>query len=387
MKTSILPALALVGLAAPGPLPPAPPGHNLPIVKTTTTPGGQTLDWVPISSQGDIAQPPPPSLLKRAPSRQDAAVVAAIKPTDAGPAGTVPILRAHGPTRPMKRLPRPGDNAATAAAAVSARSHQGTHWYASTAQNASNHGGTATYSIFKAFVQRPSDFSLLQVAVIRNDAAHAGTPPKSQTVEAGWINYPDQVAAPHLFSFYTTNNYESYGDDVCGWNRDVAGWVQYDGEIYPGVAFAPLATVGGDRYEADIGFYYYRGNWWLHTLGRFIGYYPGSLFSRGVDPADTLDHHSDQINFYGEIYNSEDEMTTTDMGSGEFPDKGFGYAAYLRRIAYYDTKDTFQNYNGSRGVVISDQSRYNLSAAWNSGSDWGSYFFIGGPGAGGVVGA
>ncbi|KID92953.1 carboxyl-terminal proteinase [Metarhizium guizhouense ARSEF 977] len=348
MKTSILPALALVGLAAPGPLPPAPPGHGLPIVKTTTTPGGQTLDWVPISSQGDIAQPPPP---------------------------------------PMKRLPRPGDNAATAAAAVSARSHQGTHWYASTAQNASNHGGTATYSIFKAFVQRPSDFSLLQVAVIRNDAAHAGTPPKSQTVEAGWINYPDQVAAPHLFSFYTTNNYESYGDNVCGWNRDVAGWVQYDGEIYPGVAFAPLATVGGDKYEADIGYYYYRGNWWLHTLGRFIGYYPGSLFSKGVDPADTLDHHSDQINFYGEIYNSEDEMTTTDMGSGEFPDKGFGYAAYLRRIAYYDTKDTFQNYNGSRGVVISDQSRYNLSAAWNSGSDWGSYFFIGGPGAGGVVGA
>jgi hypothetical protein len=376
-------ALAIAGLATSAPTSSS-PGHNLPIVKTTTTSKGQVLDWVPLESQGKIARPPPLSILNRAPTVRDAALVAGIKPHDAGPAGTVPILRAHGPTKPMKRPPRLEDNNATAVAAK--RSYNGQHWYASTAQAVDNHGGTATYSIFRAFVQRPSDFSLLQVAVIRNNAAHAGTSPKSQTVEAGWITYPDQVTEPHLFSFFTTNNYEAYGDDVCGWNRDVTGWVQVDSDIYPGVPFAPLSTIGGASYEADVGFYYYQGNWWLSTLGRFIGYYPGGLFSRDVNPADTLNHHSDQINFYGEIYNSEDEMTTTDMGSGEFPEAGFARAAYMRKIAYYDAEDKWQNYDGSMGVIVSDSNRYRLVANWNSGTDWGSYIYLGGPGAGGVVG-
>ncbi|OAA51787.1 carboxyl-terminal proteinase [Metarhizium rileyi] len=384
MKLSIFPGLALAGLATTAPVTSSsPPRHGLPIVKTTTTRNGQTLDWVPMASQGNVARPPPLSLLKRAPTWQDAAMVDAIKPQVTGPEGTVPILRAHGPTKPMKRLPRSGDNHTTTTAT---RSYQGKHWYASTAQTVENHGGSATYSIFKAFVQRSSDFSLLQVAVIRNNASHAETAPKSQTIECGWINYPDQVFAPHLFSFYTTNNYESYGDNVCGWNRDVAGWVQYDSIIYPGIAFAPLATIGGTGYEADIGYYYYEGNWWLSTLGKFVGYYPGSLFSKDVDPAGTLDHHADQINFYGEIYNSEDEMTTTDMGSGAFPDEGRGKAAYMRKIVYYDTRDKVQDYDGSRAVIVSDPNRYRLTATWKSGSEWGSYFYIGGPGAGGVVG-
>lgn len=388
MKLSILPALALVGLTTSAPLTSSSlPGHNLPILKTTTTSKGQILDWVPLDSQGHIARPPPLSLLKRTPTAQDVAIVNAIKPQDSGPAGTVPILRSHGPTKPMKRLPQAQDNNSTSSSTHAKRSYNGQHWYASTAQNVNNHGGTATYSIFKAFVERSSDFSLLQVAVIRNNAAHAGTAPKSQTVECGWINYPDQVGDPHLFSFYTTNNYEAYGDNICGWNRDVAGWVQYDKDIYPGIPFAPLSTIGGAKYEADIGYYYYEGNWWLSTLGKFIGYYPGSLFSQGVNPADTLNDHSDQINFYGEIYNSEEDMTTTDMGSGEFPEAGFGNAAYLRKIAYYDTGNNYQNYDGSRGVIVSDQNRYRLSANWNSGSDWGSYFYLGGPGAGGVIGA
>ncbi|KAK2595422.1 hypothetical protein QQS21_006832 [Conoideocrella luteorostrata] len=375
-------ALTLAGLVCAAPLDSAAPKrqHSLPVVKTSITSRGQIIDWVPINSQGvKVASPPPLSLLGRSPP-QAAAMVHAIKPQDPGPAGTVPVLRNSGPTKPMKRLPSRSNDS------LSATAYNGQHWYASTAQSADNHGGTATYSLFKAFVERSSDFSLLQVAVIRNDAAHAGTPPKSQTVESGWINYPDQVADPHLFTFYTTNNYEGYGDNVCGWNRDVAGWVQYDKDIYPGVPFAPLSTIGGETFEADIGYYYYQGNWWLSTLGKYVGYYPGSLFSQGVAPADTLNHHSDQINFYGEIFNSEDDLTKTDMGSGEFPEAGFGRAAYLRQIEYYDTNDNAVNFDGSQGVIVSDPNRYRIATTWNSGTDWGSYFYLGGPGAGGVIG-
>ena len=358
--------------------------RELKVVKTTTTEHGQVLDWVVAESQGKIASPPPDSMLKKTSEAQNVALVAAMKPKEAGPAGTVPIARPSGPAPAMKRLPEAADHNSTAA--LEARSYAGTHWYASSAQSVNNGGGTATYSLFKAFVQQTSDFSLLQVAVIRNNAAHANSAPKTQTVESGWINYPDQVGAPHLFTFYTTNNYEAFGDNICGWNRDVAGWVQVDSNIYPGIPLAPLCVIGGAAYEADIGYLLYQGNWWLQVLGKWVGYYPGTLFSQGVSPADTLNDHSDQINFYGEIFNSEDAITTTDMGSGNFPETGFSNSAYMRKLEYYDTTGKYYyNYDGSQGTIISDPNRYRMSASYNSGSDWGSYFYLGGPGAGGVV--
>jgi hypothetical protein len=49
-----------------------------------------------------------------------------------------------------------------------------------------------------------------------------------------------------LFVFCTVNNYTSRGNNIGGWNREVAGWVQYDSQIYPGVTFAPLSVIGGE---------------------------------------------------------------------------------------------------------------------------------------------
>src|SRR5699024_2143661 len=106
-----------------------------------------------------------------------------------GPEGTVPILRAAagGPTLPPKRLPRPEDHGAGVANGTEKRSYAGTHWYASSNQFVTSLGGMATYSLFSPYTQRGSDFSLLQTAVVRGGAAHAGTGPLDQTVEAGWI--------------------------------------------------------------------------------------------------------------------------------------------------------------------------------------------------------
>jgi len=101
-------------------------------------------------------------------------------------------------------------------------------------------------------------------------------------------------------------------------------------------------------------------------------------------PSTTLAAGSDVIYFYGEIYNSEDALTTTDMGSGEFAAKGLGRAAYIKNITYTNPKNVSTPYNGV--FKDDDTTRYTHEAHFLSGTNMGSYAFIGGPGAGGVVG-
>ncbi|KAI3332209.1 hypothetical protein HD806DRAFT_185979 [Xylariaceae sp. AK1471] len=364
---------------------------GLEVVATTTTAEGQVIDWVlPESQTSDgIASPPPAPPKKRGLNSKQPSIKDIIG-NDAGkqgPNGTVPIARSSGIARPTKRLPTAQDHGATAKVNAAADGYAGQHWYASSGQSVNNHGGKGTFSLFKAYTQSANDFSLLQTAVIRTNAAHAGTSAVTQTVEAGWINYPGQIAAPHLFSYFTTNGYSADADNVGGWNRDHAGWVQVDSTIYPGISFSPMSTDGGSQYELEIGYYLQDGNWWLWCLDHYIGYYPASLFSQGVNAADTLADHSDLIDFYGEIYNSETAMTTTDMGSGEFPQTGFGKSAYIHNILYIDYSSVYQDYNGASQLVVSDTGRYNILPTWSSGSSWGSYFYLGGPGAGGRIGA
>ncbi|PHH74960.1 hypothetical protein CDD82_4645 [Ophiocordyceps australis] len=353
------------------------------VVKTTTRLDGQMIDWVVLESQGDIASPPPDALFRRGVKQPPLEAIIHLESAMDGPPGTVPVLRGGGPTLPKKRLPDAADNNSVA---VTGESFAGKHWYASAGQQVGNWGGKATFSLFNAFAQRSSDFSLLQMAVIRPQAAHAGTGPVTQTVEAGWINYPNQVRPPHLFAYYTTNGYAGDGDGIGGWNRDGAGWVQTDATIYPGVAFTPLSANGGAQYEVDIGFLLHAGNWWLWVLDRYIGYYPGHLFARGVHADDTLAGRSTLLDFYGEVFNSGPDLTSTDMGSGEFPDGGFGRSAYLHNMVHVDAAGKSHDYDGSGQIIVSDPGRYRILSFFRSSTTWRSYVFVGGPGAGGVVG-
>ncbi|KAI1825470.1 hypothetical protein F4861DRAFT_537934 [Xylaria intraflava] len=388
MQLSILKVAAFAAaLQTVSATPMKPKGHTRQVIATTKTSDGQTLDWVVPESQvggKKIATPPaPPKGDSTSGNKARAALRAGLgnDPGRQGPNGTVPVLRAGNVKKASKRLPTVADhdNGGTRVAAASSGS-QGMHWYASSGQAVTNMGGKGTFSLFKAFTQSTSDFSLLQTAVIR-------TKPTEQTVEAGWINYPSQISDPHLFSYYTTNGYTADGDNIGGWNTDNAGWVQVDDQLYPGITFSPLSADGGSQYELEIGYYLTEGNWWLWCLDRYIGYYPASLFSAKVSAKDSLGDHSDLIDWYGEIYNSEVAETTTDMGSGELPSKGYGKSAYIHNIMYVNDKDAYVNYNGGGQLVVSDKSRYNIAPTWNSGSTWGSYFYLGGPGAGGKVGA
>lgn len=74
------------------------------------------------------------------------------------------------------------------------------------------------------------------------------------------------------------------------------------------------------------------------------------------------------------------------MGSGNWPEAGWQQSGYIRNMVYTDLGGADQKYDGSRGIVISDTNRYRMVADFQSQSNWGSYMYLGGPGAGGVIG-
>ncbi|KAJ5443677.1 DUF239-domain-containing protein [Penicillium daleae] len=264
------------------------------------------------------------------------------------------------------------------------------HWYSSTSQKVKNIGTQGGISCYKAAVQNPGDFSLLQTAVIRTDVPTSGNPSKlcHQTIEVGWINFPTQVAEPHLFTFYNTNGYTEIADYKGGWNTEVKGWVQYDHTIFPGAVGGPLCVDGGLQTEMPIRIQLYQGNWWVYVADRWIGYYPASLFSTGeADPSQTLAQGSNQVNWYGEVYQTDIALTTTDMGSGEWPWTRWSHSAFMKNITYLDADGVPHGYYGTQHSFVSDEARYNMEPHYDSGTAWGSYMWIGGPGAGGKIGA
>ncbi|CAL5382310.1 unnamed protein product [Camellia sinensis] len=103
-----------------------------------------------------------------------------------------------------------------------------------------------------------------------------------------------------------------------------------------------------------------------------VGYWPTSLFSYLTDSASV-------IQWGGEVLNLESggQHTTTQTGSGHFPEEGFGKASYIKNIQIVD---------GSNNLIapISDSTSADQSNCYNvqmgNNSDWGNYIYYGGPG-------
>ncbi|KAE9364680.1 DUF239-domain-containing protein [Stipitochalara longipes BDJ] len=348
--------------------------HN--VVETTHT-QANTLDWIPLTSQGKIAKAPPlPSALPQDPSKKVARPVSELEMPGIkkGPAGTVPVPRVNATylTNVCQKKPPPNKSGKTK------RQDAGDHWYVNADQVVNNHGSNLVMSMFAPFVNNAADFSLLQTAVTAQTSAGM------QTVEAGWLVYPSQVSQPHIFTYFTTNGYASTGNNIGGWNQDVSGWVQTDSTYFPGTAFSTISTINGTQYDMTMQYQLYEGNWWLLVIDRFIGYYPGSLFSAATKGSASLANQSDTIYYYGEIAQSEGPVTNSDMGSGDFAETGFGNSGYMHNMYYLDTNGNSFDFNAS--FSDSDASRYDHRAFPSSGTAWGSYLYLGGPGAGGVVG-
>jgi hypothetical protein len=369
------------------------------IVKTTTTPRGQIIDWIPIESQhpkGEIASPPPmlqrsSEAARREGERHDPLSLAELEAegVERGPRDTVPVLRKKldslGYTKSLKKYlskTRGHRIMRLRNAAFPAPEEDGSHRYGSSGQSILCFGGEGQLSCFDPYTESSDDFSLIQIGLSNSDLGFL------QTVEAGWQEMQDLTGdwVPHLFTYYTTNGYSDDGDNKGGYNRDVDGWVQYDGTIFPGTTFTPYSARGGAQFKITIKYQLYEGNWWFACQGRWIGYYPASLFMGNQSVFSTLGDHADHIGFWGEVFDSDDVSgrTSTDMGSGYFPDAGWTWSAYMHNLLVQTDRAgaTMVDYDGSGEIYESDPDMYGIEGHFKSGSNWGSYVYVGGPGAG-----
>jgi hypothetical protein len=375
---------------------------RLQIVATTSTPRGQQLDWVPIESQypdGVVPSPPGPTDYEEAsdsgdgPDGRERAESPAFAELEAdgverGPSGTVPILRKKldslGYTLPLRQYLAKYSGARVlddqgVTRLVPGPGARGSHRYGYSGRRGVCFGGEGTFSVFDPFTASSTEFSLIQIGLSNSDLGF------KQTVEAGWQAYQDIAGdwVPHLFVYYTTNGYSKDDDYQGGYNTDVEGWKQHDDRIFPGTTFTPYSSIGGPQRAISIKYQLFRDNWWLNCQGRWVGHYPARLFMGNQSVFSTLGDHADHIAFYAEVGAPGATASATDMGSGRFAQEGFGRSAYMHNLRLQSGRNgEMVVYDGSNELFASDVSLYTVDAHFNSGSSWGSYLFVGGPGAG-----
>ncbi|KAH7565407.1 hypothetical protein JRO89_XS09G0202400 [Xanthoceras sorbifolium] len=112
------------------------------------------------------------------------------------------------------------------------------------------------------------------------------------------------------------------------------------------------------------------GNWWVGVAERILGYWPGLLFTGLAD-------HATAVILGGELLNKnvDGHHTTTQMGSGHFPE-GPGKASYFANTGYYNE---IGNFVIETKLIPSatKSSCYDVKIVEHTN---GTYFYYGGPG-------
>jgi hypothetical protein len=363
-------------------------------VRTTRTPSGQTLDWIPIESQvphGRIATPPPP-LSGPADGRvTSVALELDDRNVERGPAGTVPVLRKdaaalHTTTSLDEHLAKRGG-----ATVNPSRPNKGPadpnpfgFFHGTSGQSVDAAGGYSWLNIWDPYVETSTDHSIMQCGLQNYDN------PQLQSLEGGWTvdHSLNGDWLPHLFTYYTTNGYTSSGDNIGGYNSDVDGWVQVSSSVYPGAAFSsPYSTIGGPQRGFALGYYldYDENNWWLWFqgagAGEWVGYYPCWLFfgAPGDSEFSTLGARAEWVGFWGEVYSAlaSPTQSTTQMGSGRRAEAGWTNACFQKNLEILPAgASRWLQQDGSPSAE--DPSKYDITLHTESGGSWGSYFFAGG---------
>ncbi|CAL5428334.1 unnamed protein product [Camellia sinensis] len=207
------------------------------------------------------------------------------------------------------------------------------------------YGTKATMNVWKPIIQQSNEFSLSQLWVVADDN-------------------------PRLFIYRTRDAYQTTG---C-YNLLCSGFIQTNNKMALGGTISPISAYDASQYEYNLLVWkdITRGDWWLQFGNEALGYWPTSLFSHLADSASL-------IQWGGEVVNSasDGQHTTTQMGSGHFPEEGFGKASHIKNIQIVDGSN---NLRAPIGVsTFAEQSNcYNVQMGNNG--DWGIYFYYGGPG-------
>ncbi|KAM7255897.1 hypothetical protein ACFE04_011638 [Oxalis oulophora] len=284
------------------------------------------------------------------------------------PVGTIPIRRtkrsdvskvkAFG-TKKLSNLIRPQSNILTQSG------HQHAIVYVEDDQF---YGAKATLNVWRPQIQQPNEFSLSQIWVLGGTFAQ-----DLNSIEAGWQVSPDLYGDNNtrLFSYWTSDAYQATG---C-YNLLCSGFIQINNEIAMGASIYPLSGYGSPQYDISILIWKdpIEGNWWMQFGNEHVlGYWPGSLFSY-------LSESASMIEWGGEVVNLEadGQHTNTQMGSGHFPQEGFGKASYFKNIQIVDGSNTLKD---PKGITTFTEQPNCYDVQIGKGDNWGNYFYYGGPG-------
>jgi hypothetical protein len=192
-----------------------------------------------------------------------------------------------------------------------------------------------------------------------------------QTAECGWQVYPGKYGTtqPVLFIYWTADGYQSTG---C-YNLECGAFVQTNPNWVLGGTLAPVSVFGGAQYELEMTYYLSGGRWWLYLGGtsasNAVGYYPASQYRGGQLASNATD-----IDYGGEVV---DITAWPPMGSGNFANAWWQFAAYQRDIYYFPPAGGAQN--ASLTGVQTSANCFTIIVG-SAAAPWNEYFFFGGPG-------
>ncbi|XP_044949932.1 uncharacterized protein LOC123399598 [Hordeum vulgare subsp. vulgare] len=359
---------------------------NKPPVATIQSPDGDVIDCVHISKQPGLDHPllknhsiqMRPSYNPRGMPHNSNITPHAITQiwhqNGTCPENTIPIrrtneedvLRASSIRRFGKKMPRsfPHFNPTNDTDTPNVlRGHQ--HAVAS-AQYDKIYGTKSSFNLWKPWIARGNDFSLTQFWI--TGGSYNGN--SLNTIEAGWQVYPYLYSDSNtrLFIYWTRDAYQTTG---C-YNLLCSGFIQTSNQITIGGTISPMSTYDGTQYDIDILVWKDRagGNWWMQVGGNYVGYWPSSIFNYLEDSAST-------IMWGGEVFSPDAGQTSTHMGSGHFPNEGFGKASHIKNIQVVDSSNCLIS-PSNVGLITEQNKCYNVQS--DNYGDWGTYIYYGGPG-------
>jgi hypothetical protein len=164
------------------------------------------------------------------------------------------------------------------------------YYHAQSWQSGTFFGGLSDMTVYTPILENGEGHSIYQMWLI------AGSP--RQSVEVGWTVDPglNGDLAPHLFTYFTTNDYTADGDNIGGYNRLQTGWVQSSATTFPGSSPA-TSSIDQQVNRYDMLFMLWQGNWWFKIENEWVGYYAASLFGTGA-----MASSASWLSFGGEVF-------------------------------------------------------------------------------------
>jgi hypothetical protein len=254
------------------------------------------------------------------------------------------------------------------------------HKYSVLYLQADNLGANATFNIWSPAIT-VTNVSLAEFSIMQG-WIEGGSKSGTQTLEWGWevspVTYDDFKS--HFFIGSTADNYSHFcANNACG---DFVILPGADASVL-GSTFGGYSSVGGTQHEFTSTYTYFEGNWWLSRGNVSVGYFPGAKhFGNG------------QLSKFGQLLEfgteTTGETTWPAAGSGQWGTSGYGKAAYLRQLWYYDRNghivwdsgigrlSNASCYNNTGGLY--NATKGNIPQNTSNPSWWDVYFFVGGPG-------